>query len=51
MPVVLGLVLIFAVAVAIGLLVSHRSHDAHDYYERDHEGRPVMRSSYPSGLD
>jgi hypothetical protein len=40
-----------AVAMAIGLLVSHRSHDAGDYYERDHEGPPVIRSTYPTGLD
>lgn len=51
MPVVLGLVLILAVGVAIGLLVSRRSHDADDYYERDHEGPPVIRSTYPTGLD
>jgi hypothetical protein len=51
MPVVIGLVLIFAVAVFIGLLVSHRSHDTDDYYERDHEGPPVIRSTYPSGLE
>jgi len=51
MPVVIGLVLVLAAAVAIGLLVSHRSHAAQDYYERDHEGPPVVHSTYPSGLD
>jgi hypothetical protein len=51
MPVVIGLVLILAAAVAVGLLVSHRSHDADDYYERDHEGPSVVGPSYPSGLD
>lgn len=51
MPLVLGLVLVLAVALAFGLFVSHRSHDSDDYYERDHEGPPVVRSAYPSGLD
>ena len=40
-----------AVAVAVGLLVAHRSHDADNYYERDHEGPSVVGPSYPSGLD
>lgn len=51
MPLVIGLVLVLAVAVAIGLLVSRRSHDADNFYERDYESSRVMRSSYPSGLD
>jgi hypothetical protein len=51
MLVVIGLVLVFVLAVSIGLLVSHRSHDADDYYEHDHEGPPVIHSTYPSGLD
>ncbi|MCL1601749.1 MAG: hypothetical protein M3112_09490 [Actinomycetia bacterium] len=50
MPLVIGLVVVLAVAVAI-VLFSRRSHDADDYYALGPEGPPVIHSTCPSGLD
>ena len=51
MALVMGLVLVLAAGIAIGMLVSHRMHDGTGYYSREHSDLPVIGSTYPSGLD
>ena len=48
---VLGLVLMIAAGVAIGVLVARRSYSVDDNYERDHQDLPIIGSTFPSGLN
>jgi hypothetical protein len=51
MALIVGLVLVFAVGMAIGMLVAHHTHSGDGYYSREHTDLPIIGSNYPGGLD
>jgi hypothetical protein len=51
MALVMGLVLVLATGIAIGMLIARRTHSGAGYYSREHSDLPIIGSTYPSGLD
>lgn len=51
MTLVIGLVLLVAAVLAVGILAARHPHNVHGYYEDEHTDLPTIGSSYPSGLD